>query len=370
MNKNKKIWISSPHMGGSEEKYVKEAFDTNWVAPVGPNINGFENDLEKYLGQQSYVSAVNTGTAAIHLGLILLGVKAGDVVLCQSMTFSASANPIVYQGATPVFIDSELDTWNLCPIALEAAITDFIVQGKKPKAIIAVHLYGAPYKIEEVRAISNKYKIPILEDSAEALGSSYKGQKCGTFGEIGVLSFNGNKIITTSGGGAIVTHVKETKDKAIYYATQSREDTPHFEHKEIGYNYRMTNMQAALGVAQLEQINLIVKKKRWIGQKYNELLNDIEAINLPVSRTKYCENIYWVYAITLKDSFKKTAKQVMLLSSRLLNFKFESAPALVLTFLIIIVYFLYKFVNNCFFINTTGTMKYNMRYTIIYYKLI
>ena len=201
-------------MGGSEEKFVKEAFDTNWVAPVGPNINGFENDLEKYLGQKSHIAALNSGTAAIHLGLILLGVKTGDTVLCQTMTFSASANPILYQGATPIFIDSELDTWNLCPKALEAAIIDSVQKGKKPKAIIAVHLYGTPYKIEEVLAISNKYEIPILEDSAEALGSSYKGQKCGTFGDIGVLSFNGNKIITTSGGGVIVTRAKETKEKA------------------------------------------------------------------------------------------------------------------------------------------------------------
>ena len=193
MNKEK-IWLSSPHMGGKEQKYVQEAFDTNWVAPLGPNVNGFEKDLENYLRHNCAVGALSSGTAAIHLGLILLGVKSGDEVICQSMTFSASANPIVYLGATPVFIDSETDTWNLCPIALEKAIMDRIEKGKKPKAIIAVHLYGVPYKIEEIRTIADTYEIPILEDSAEALGSSYKGQKCGTFGEIGVLSFNGTKI--------------------------------------------------------------------------------------------------------------------------------------------------------------------------------
>ncbi|MEO8234878.1 MAG: aminotransferase class I/II-fold pyridoxal phosphate-dependent enzyme, partial [Flavobacterium sp.] len=197
---NSKIWLSSPHMGGNEQKFVNEAFETNWVAPLGPNVTNFEKDLESYIGKNSHVAALSSGTAALHLGLILLDVKPGDEVICQSMTFSASANPIMYLGATPIFIDSELDTWNMCPVTLEKAILDRISKGKKPKAIIAVHLYGMPYKIDEIQAISNKYQIPILEDSAEALGSSYKMQKCGTFGEISVLSFNGNKIITTSGG--------------------------------------------------------------------------------------------------------------------------------------------------------------------------
>ena len=217
---NSKIWLSSPHMGGNEQKFVQEAFDSNWVAPLGPNVNGLESDLEDYLGNQAHVGALSSGTAAIHLGLVLLGVKSGDEVICQSMTFSASANPIVYQGATPVFVDSELDTWNLCPIALEEAIKDRIAKGKKPKAIIAVHLYGVPYKVDEIRTIADRFGIPILEDSAEALGSSYKGRKCGTFGDIGILSFNGNKIITTSGGGAIITKTKEWKEKAVFFATQ------------------------------------------------------------------------------------------------------------------------------------------------------
>ena len=206
-------------MGGTEQKFIKEAFVANWVAPLGPNVNGLEQDLENYLGNQAHVGALSSGTAAIHLGLILLGVQAGDEVICQSFTFSASANPILYQGATPVFVDSEFETWNLCPIALEAAIIDRIAKGIKPKAIIAVHLYGVPYQIEAVRAVADNYGIPILEDSAEALGSSYKGQKCGTFGDIGVLSFNGNKIITTSGGGSIVTKTSAQKDKAVFYAT-------------------------------------------------------------------------------------------------------------------------------------------------------
>lgn len=212
-----KIWLSSPHMGGKEQTFVKEAFDANWIAPLGPNVNGFEQDLETYLEENVHVAALSSGTAAIHLGLILLGVTSGDEVICQSMTFSASANPIAYQGATPVFVDSEPDTWNICPVALEEAIIDRIAKGNKPKAIIAVHLYGMPFKVDEIRAIADKYEIPLLEDSAEALGSFYKGKKCGTFGDIGVLSFNGNKIITTSGGGALVSHDQKLKEKAVFF---------------------------------------------------------------------------------------------------------------------------------------------------------
>jgi dTDP-4-amino-4,6-dideoxygalactose transaminase len=302
---NKKIWVSSPHMGGNEEKFVKEAFDTNWVAPLGPNVNGFENDLEKYLGQQSHVSALSSGTAAIHLGLILLGVKSGDTVLCQSMTFSASANPILYQGATPIFIDSELDTWNLCPIALETAIIDSNAKGKKPKAIIAVHLYGVPYKIEEIQAIANQYKIPILEDSAEALGSSYKGRKCGTFGTIGVLSFNGNKIITTSGGGAIVTHTKEIKDKATFFATQSRDNAPHYQHSEIGYNYRMSNICAGIGRGQMEVLDAHVQLRRNMHHFYLNLFKDIDEVNVfSVPNDDYFSN-YWLTTILIEPNSAK-----------------------------------------------------------------
>lgn len=294
---NSKIWLSSPHMGGSEQKYVQEAFDTNWVAPLGPNVTCMEQDLELYLGEGSCVGALSSGTAAIHLGLILLGVQAGDVVLCQSMTFSASANPILYQGATPVFIDSELDTWNLCPVALEEAIVSEIAKGIKPKAIIAVHLYGVPYKIEAIRAVADAYSIPILEDSAEALGSSFKGQKCGTFGDIGVLSFNGNKIITTSGGGAIVTPTAALKEKAIFFATQSRDAAPHYQHSEIGYNYRMSNICAGIGRGQMEILDDHVEKRRAMHDFYATIFKDIPGITVfTVPNADYYAN-YWLSAI-------------------------------------------------------------------------
>jgi dTDP-4-amino-4,6-dideoxygalactose transaminase len=275
------------------------------VAPLGPNVNGFENDLEKYLGQQSHVSALSSGTAAIHLGLIILGVKAGDTVVCQSMTFSASANPILYQGATPIFIDSELDTWNLCPIALETAIIESNAKGKKPKAIIAVHLYGVPYKIEEIQAIASQYEIPILEDSAEALGSSYKGRKCGTFGTIGVLSFNGNKIITTSGGGAIITHTKEIKDKAIFFATQSRDNAPHYQHSEIGYNYRMSNICAGIGRGQMEVLDEHVQLRRNMHHFYLDLFKSIDEVNVfSVPNDDFFAN-YWLTAILITPNHAK-----------------------------------------------------------------
>lgn len=283
-------------MGGSELHYIQEAFDTNWIAPVGSNIIGFEQDLETYLGSQR-VAALNSGTAAIHLGLILLGVQPGDIVVCQSMTFSASANPILYQGATPVFVDSEPDTWNLCPIALEEAIIDSIAKGKKPKAIIAVHLYGNPYKIDEIRAVTDKYSIPILEDSAEALGSSYKGQKCGTFGDIGVFSFNGSKIITTSGGGAIVTHSEKMKDRAIFLATQARDEAPHYQHSEIGYNYRMSNICAGIGRGQMEVLEDCISLRRKMHAFYVSLFKGIEGITVfTVPNTNYFSN-YWLSTI-------------------------------------------------------------------------
>jgi dTDP-4-amino-4,6-dideoxygalactose transaminase len=300
---NSKIWLSSPHMGGTEQLYIQEAFDANWVAPLGPNVNGLEQDLENYLDNQPHVGALSSGTAAIHLGLILLGVQAGDEVICQSMTFSASANPILYLGAIPVFIDSEEQTWNICPVSLEEAIVDRIQKGKKPKAIIAVHLYGVPYQIEAVRAIADKYGIPILEDSAEALGSSYKGQKCGTFGDIGVLSFNGNKIITTSGGGAIVTKTAAQKEKAVFYATQSRDNAPHYQHSHIGYNYRMSNICAGIGRGQMEVLDKHIDLRRQMHDFYVELFSSIEGVNVfSVPNEDYFAN-YWLSAITI-DSTK------------------------------------------------------------------
>lgn len=298
MNKPK-IWLSSPHMGGSEQKFVQDAFDTNWIAPLGANVNGLEEDLQAYLGQNSFVGALSSGTAAIHLGLILLGVKAGDVVICQSMTFSASANPILYLGATPIFIDSEPETWNLCPSALEEAILDSIAKGLKPKVIIAVHLYGVPYKVEEVRAIANRYDIPILEDSAEAVGSSYKGQKCGTFGDIGVLSFNGNKVITTSGGGAIVTRTKELRNKALFFATQSRDNAVHYQHSEIGYNYRLSNICAGIGRGQMEVLDSHVKSRRQMHDFYVDLFEDITGVTVfTAPNTDYFAN-YWLTSLLI-----------------------------------------------------------------------
>lgn len=298
MNKLK-IWLSSPHLGGSEQKFVQDAFDSNWVAPLGPNVDGFELDLESYLEESVFVGALSSGTAAIHLGLLLLGVSKGDVVLVQTHTHNASVNPILYQGATPIFIDSELETWNLCPIALEEAIVDSIKKGTKPKAIIAVHLYGVPYKIEEIRVIADKYGIPILEDSAEALGSSFKGQKCGTFGDIGVLSFNGNKIITTSGGGAIVTKTKALKEKAVFYATQSRDAAPHYQHSEIGYNYRMSNICAGIGRGQMEVLDAHVALRRAMHDFYVELFQDISGVTVfTAPNDDYFAN-YWLSALLI-----------------------------------------------------------------------
>jgi dTDP-4-amino-4,6-dideoxygalactose transaminase len=292
-------------MGGSEQNYIQDAFDANWVAPLGPNVNGFEQDLESYLDANVYVGALSSGTAAIHLGLILLGVQAGDEVICQTMTFSASANPILYVGATPVFIDSEEETWNLCPLALEAAIIDRIQKDKKPKAIITAHLYGVPYQIEVVRAIANTYDIPVLEDAASALGSTYKGQKCGTFGDISILSFNGNKIITTSGGGAIITKTAAQKEKAIFYATQSRDNTPHYQHSEIGYNYRMSNICAGIGRGQMEVLDKHVVLRRQMHDFYVGVFASIEGVDVfSTPNEEYYAN-YWLSAITIDENKTK-----------------------------------------------------------------
>jgi dTDP-4-amino-4,6-dideoxygalactose transaminase len=272
-----KIYLSSPHMGGSEQKFVNEAFETNWIAPLGPNVNGFENDLQEYLGEQNYVAALSSGTAAIHLALQLLGVTKGDEVLCQSFTFSASANPIMYLGATPVFIDSEPDTWNISPDLLEIAIKDRIEKNKKPKAIVAVHLYGMPYKSKEINAIAKNYDIPVIEDSAEALGSTYFDQKCGSLADISIISFNGNKIITTSGGGALITKSKTFKEKAVFLATQARDDAPHYEHSVVGYNYRMSNVLAGIGRGQMEVIDDRVNARR---QNFKFYKNNLSQNNL------------------------------------------------------------------------------------------
>ena len=274
-----KIWLSSPHMSGNEQNYINEAFETNWIAPLGPNVTGFENDLQSFLNEERHVAALVSGTSALHLSLILLGVKQGDEVICQSKTFSATANPIVYQGATPVFVDSEMETWNMCPMLLETAIKDRISQGKKPKAIIAVHLYGMPYKVDEINAIAKAFDIPVIEDSAESLGSHYKNQNCGTFGDLSILSFNGNKIITTSGGGAIVTRTLEQKQKAVFLATQARDDAPHYLHSHIGYNYRMSNIVAGIGRGQMTILESHVLKRRMNHETYVTAFRNNRNIN-------------------------------------------------------------------------------------------
>ena len=303
--KDSRIYISSPHLDQFEQKFVQEAINNNWFASEGSIIEGFEQDLENYLSHNVFACALNSGTAAIHLGLILLGVKTGDEVICQSMTFSASANPILYLGATPVFIDSELDTWNLCPIALENAIKDRIEKGKKPKVIIAVHLYGVPYKIDAIRAIANQYGIPILEDSAEALGSTFKGQKCGAFGDIAILSFNSNKIITTSGGGAIVTKTKALKEKALFFATQSRDNAPHYQHSEIGYNYRMSTICAGIGRVQMKVLDSHVGLRRKMHDFYVNLFATIAGVTVfAVPNEDYFAN-YWLSAIVVEPQLTK-----------------------------------------------------------------
>lgn len=296
---NNKIWLSSPHMGGTEQKYINEAFESNWIAPLGPNVTGFENDIEKYLAEGVFVGALSSGTAAIHLGLILLGIKNDDEVLCQSMTFSASANPILYLGAIPIFIDSESTTWNMCPISLENAIKDRISKGKKPKAIIAVHLYGMPYNVDAIRSIADKYTIPIIEDSAEALGSSYNGRKCGTFGDIGILSFNGNKIITTSGGGAIVTKTKELKERAVFLSTQARDSAPHYQHSEVGYNYRMSNICAGIGRGQMEVLDKHINFRREMNTFYKNVFSNIKGVTVFSEPNENYFSNFWLSTILI-----------------------------------------------------------------------
>ncbi len=305
MNKEK-IWLSSPHMGGNEEKYVQEAFDTNWIAPLGPNVNGFEKDLENYINDSSSIATLASGTAAIHLALILLGVKTDDLVLCQSFTFSASANPITYVGAQPIFIDSESDTWNMDSALLEKAILDSIQKAKKPKAIMIVHLYGMPAKMEEIQRIADQYDIPIIEDAAEALGSQYKNQKCGILGNFGILSFNGNKIITTSGGGALVCKTEKDKQKAIFLATQARDDAPHYQHSEIGYNYRMSNVVAGIGRGQMQVIDKRVAQRRANFEYYKKHLSSLSNISFLEEPTGLFSN-RWLTTI-LTDSFETREK--------------------------------------------------------------
>jgi len=306
-----KIWLSSPHMGGNETKYVQEAFDTNWVAPLGPNVDGFEKDLENFLGNTVQAAALSSGTAALHLALVLLNVKQGDEVLCQSMTFAASANPITYQGATPVFVDSENETWNISPSSLILAIEDRIAKGKKPKAIIVVHLYGMPANMDAIMDISTHYGIPVIEDAAEALGSTYKGRALGTIGDIGIFSFNGNKIITTSGGGALVSKDTNVIRKARFLATQALDPAPHYQHSSIGYNYRMSNIAAGIGRGQMEVLALRVAQRRANFEFYSKAFEGIEAISMGAApSTDYYSN-HWLSVILL-DPKKINREEVRL----------------------------------------------------------
>lgn len=304
MSQNR-IYLCLAHMSGEEQKYIKEAFDTNWVVPLGPNVNGFEADLEAFVGEDKRVVALSAGTAAVHLALIACGVEAGDEVLCQSFTFCASANPITYLGAKPIFIDSEADTWNIDPELLEKAIIDRIEKtGKKPKAIIPVYLYGMPAKMEEIMAISRKYDIPVIEDAAEGFGSKYDGQMCGTFGKYGVLSFNGNKMITTSGGGALICPDAESKNEIMFYATQAREAYPYYQHEHIGYNYRMSNICAGIGRGQMSVADDHIAHHKHLCAVYRELLQGVEGITLHENPSERYDSNFWLNTILLDPSLK------------------------------------------------------------------
>lgn len=307
---NSKIWLSSPHMGGTELNYIHEAFDTNWVAPLGPNVNGFEEDLQKFTGAK-HAAALTSGTAAIHLALIMLGVKVGDEVICQSFTFSASANPITYIGAIPVFVDSENDTWNMSPAFLREAIEHGIKRNKKPKAIIPVHLYGMPAKMNEIMAIANEYDIPVIEDAAEGLGSHINGKYLGTFGQIGVLSFNGNKIITTSGGGALISDHKEYVDEARFLSTQARDNAPHYQHSKIGFNYRMSNISAGIGRGQMEVLNDRIQQRRKNFDFYVNALKDIKAISFLHEPPNYFSN-RWLTCILVNPTYGISREDIRL----------------------------------------------------------
>lgn len=310
---NKRIYLCLAHMSGQEQKYIKEAFDTNWVVPLGPNVNGFEEDLKQFVESGAdgdimdwakthgkEVVALSAGTAAVHLSLIALGVQAGDEVICQSFTFCASCNPIKYLGAIPVLVDSEPDTWNMDPTLLEQAIKERIEKtGRKPKAIVVVYLYGMPAKIDEILAIAQKYDIPLIEDAAEGFGSRYKGRVCGTFGEYGVLSFNGNKMITTSGGGALVCPDKEAKQNVMFYATQARESYPYYQHERIGYNYRMSNICAGIGRGQMTVLDAHINHHKKLAILYEHLFAEIPGITFHRNPSEEIDSNYWLNTITL-----------------------------------------------------------------------
>ena len=313
MSNSKKIWLSSPHMGEHELHFVHEAFDTNWVAPLGPNVDNFELDIAEYVGENRHVAALSSGTAAIHLALVLSGVERGDFVICQSLTFSASANPVVYLGGTPVFVDSETDTWNMSPELMEEAILYCIKRKKKPKAIIVVHLYGMPAKMDEILKIAAKYEIPVIEDAAEALGSSLANRKCGTFSDFGILSFNGNKIITTSGGGALICKNKEQAAKARFLSTQARDKAPHYQHSTIGYNYRMSNILAGIGRGQMMVLNERIEKRRQNNCFYRDALQHINGIIFQSEPDDNYYSNFWLTSILINPKeFGENCEQIRL----------------------------------------------------------
>lgn len=321
-------------MSGKEQQYIQEAFDTNWVVPLGPNVNAFEEDLAAFANRrdgaeplQKQVVALSAGTAAIHLGLIMLGVEKGDEVICQSFTFAASANPVVYQGATPVFVDSEPDTYNMDPQLLEEAIKDRIAKtGKKPKVIIPVYLYGMPARIDEIFEVAKRYEIPVLEDAAEGFGSVYKGQVCGTFGDYGVMSFNGNKMITTSGGGALICPDSDTKKRVMFYATQAREPFPYYQHEKIGYNYRMSNICAGIGRGQMTVADEHIRHHQWVHEQYEKAFAEIDAITVHSAPEEYMKPNYWLSTIRFEDGKHTVDGELLSLIQKLSDANIETRP--------------------------------------------
>lgn len=304
-----KIYLSSPHMGGYEQQYINEAFESNWVAPLGPNVDGFERELAEYVGVKS-AAALSSGTAAIHLALKYVGVKRGDVVFCSSLTFSASCNPIMYEGAIPVFVDSEYNSWNMSPVALKKAFEAHKKMNKLPKAVIIVNLYGQSADMDKLKDICDSYNVPIIEDAAESLGATYKDKASGTIGEFGVYSFNGNKIITTSGGGMLVSNSEEAINKSRFWATQSRDAARHYQHTELGYNYRMSNIVAAIGRGQLKVLDERVQQKKHIYEAYKEAFKNIEDIEMmPIC--DYGKPNYWLSVLTLKETSKIKPLDIM-----------------------------------------------------------
>ncbi|MDQ1161024.1 dTDP-4-amino-4,6-dideoxygalactose transaminase [Chryseobacterium sp. SORGH_AS 447] len=319
-----KIWLSPPHLSGKEIEFVKDAFDQNWVTSLGENISEFENGLQEFLKDDVNVCVLNSATSAIHLALIILGISLNDEVITSTFSFVASANPIAYCGATPIFIDSEKETWNMCPVALKEAIEERISNGKKPKAIIVVHLYGMPAKMDKILKIAEEYNIPVIEDAAEALGSKYKGKACGTFGRFGILSFNGNKIITTSGGGALVCHNQEDKDKTVFLSTQARDNAPHYQHSHIGYNYRMSNIVAGIGRGQMEVLNDRVEARRKMHDFYVELFKDIEGVEVFSEPSEDYFSNHWLSTIIINPEINGKTREDLRLA--FLEENIESRP--------------------------------------------